>query len=59
MQVKIVNKSKHQLPEYSTRPSAGIDLRANIDNSINIEPMQRALISTGLFIELPAGAGLQ
>ena len=59
MQVKIVNKSKHKLPEYSTLLSAGIDLRANIDSQINIKPMQRALIPTGLFIELPVGVEAQ
>ena len=59
MQVKIVNKSKHKLPEYSTLLSAGIDIRANIDSPINIKPMQRALIPTGLFIELPVGVEAQ
>jgi len=55
VKVKIVNKSKHPLPAYSTVHSAGMDLRANIDNSINLKPLERKLISTGLFIELPEG----
>ncbi len=59
MKVKVVNKSKHPLPEYSTNLSAGIDLRANIDKPINLKPMQRALVSTGLFIELPEGVEAQ
>jgi len=55
MKVKIVNNSKHPLPAYETALSAGMDLRANIDNEILLKPLQRALISTGLFIELPEG----
>ena len=55
MKVQIVNKSKHKLPEYSTPYSAGIDLRANLDQSIEMKPMERKLIPTGLFIELPVG----
>jgi len=55
MQVKIINKSKHILPEYETPHSAGMDLRANIDAPITLEPLERALIPTGLFIELPIG----
>ena len=55
MNVKIVNKSKHKLPEYATHHSAGLDLRANLDNSIILSPMERALIPTGLFMELPEG----
>lgn len=55
MQVKIVNKSKHPNPEYSTPYSAGMDLRANIDSPIILKPMERALVPTGLFIELPVG----
>lgn len=59
MKIKIVNKSKHPLPEYSTQLSAGIDLRANIDVPINLEPMQRILVPTGIFIELPQGVEAQ
>lgn len=55
MQVKIVNKSKHGLPEYSTGLSAGMDLRANIDAGIRLGPQERVLVPTGLFIELPEG----
>ncbi len=55
MQVKIVNQSKHALPEYATLYSAGMDLRANIDESVTLKPLERKLIPTGLFIELPIG----
>jgi dUTP pyrophosphatase len=55
MQVKIVNKSKHPLPEYATSLSAGMDLRANLTESVVLKPLERKLIPTGLFIELPAG----
>ncbi|PKP51692.1 MAG: dUTP diphosphatase [Bacteroidetes bacterium HGW-Bacteroidetes-12] len=55
MKIKIVNKSKHALPEYATSASAGLDLRANIDASITINSLQRVLVKTGLFIELPIG----
>lgn len=55
MTVKIVNKSKHPLPEYATALSAGMDLRANIDEPVMLAPMQRALIPTGLYMALPAG----
>lgn len=53
--VKIVNKSKHELPSYSTILSAGMDLRANILNKIILKPLERSLVKTGLFIELPEG----
>ncbi len=55
MKVKIVNKSKHNLPAYSTGFSAGMDLRANIDEPVVLKSLERRLIPTGLFIELPAG----
>ncbi len=55
MKVRIVNKSKHQLPEYETSSSAGMDLRADLSEPIVLKPMQRELVSTGLFIELPVG----
>ena len=55
MQVKIVNRSKHPYPEYATPLSAGMDLRANIDAPVTLKPMQRALIPTGLYIQLPEG----
>lgn len=59
MEIKVVNKSKHKLPEYSTILSAGIDIRANIDTPIKLKPMQRSLVPTGLFIELPQGIEAQ
>ncbi len=55
MLVRIVNKSKHDIPKYETDASAGMDLRANLDQEVLLSPMQRALIPTGLFIELPVG----
>lgn len=55
MTVKIINKSQHQLPAYETLASAGMDLRANLEAPVVLEPMDRALIPTGLFIELPVG----
>lgn len=55
MKIKIVSQSKHQLPAYSTVASAGMDLRANLDESIELGPLERALVPTGLFIELPVG----
>ena len=53
MNVKIVNKSKHDLPEYSTAFSAGMDIKANLDKAILLKPMDRILVPTGLYIELP------
>jgi dUTP pyrophosphatase len=55
MQIKIVNQSKHNLPEYASEASAGIDIKANIDKSIVVKSLERVLIPTGLFIELPIG----
>lgn len=55
MKVRIVNKSKHALPEYSTKNSAGLDLMANIDKPVKLKPLERYLVPTGLFIELPQG----
>jgi dUTP pyrophosphatase len=55
MQVKIVNKSNNDLPAYSTVMSAGMDLRANLEKSVVLKPLERRLIPTGLFIELPQG----
>lgn len=55
MKIKIVNRSKHALPEYATVHSAGLDLRANIDEAISLKPLERKLVPTGLFIELPVG----
>ena len=55
MKVNIVNKSKHELPHYATSQSAGIDLRANLEEPILLKPLQRTLVKTGLFMELPIG----
>jgi len=55
MKIKIVNNSNHPLPSYETMASAGMDLRANIDNPIILKPLDRLLVPTGLFIELPVG----
>ena len=55
MDVKIVNRSRHPLPDYSTPLSAGMDLRANLSESITLKPLERRLVPTGLFIELPEG----
>jgi len=55
MKVKIVNQSKHSLPEYATPYSAGMDLRANLDSPVTLNPLERQLIPTGIFIELPVG----
>lgn len=55
MKIRIVNRSKHELPQYATPLSAGLDLRANIDEPILLKPLERKLVPTGLFIELPAG----
>ena len=59
MNVKIVNKSKHALPEYQTSLSAGLDIRANLDESVTLRPLERAMIPTGLFVELPEGCEMQ
>jgi len=55
MTVEIINKSKHQLPHYETSASAGMDLRANIHESIILKPLERTIVKTGLFIALPIG----
>jgi dUTP pyrophosphatase len=59
MNVKVVNHSKHGLPAYQTDSSAGMDLRANLDKEISLKPMERVLVPTGLFIELPHGVEAQ
>nr|UWI12577.1 MAG: dUTPase [Bacteriophage sp.] len=51
----MINKSKHELPAYSTPQSAGMDLRANIDESLTLHPMERKLITTGIYMALPIG----
>lgn len=55
MEIKIINKSNHPLPHYETAHAAGMDLRASITQEITLKPLQRLLISTGLFIEIPIG----
>lgn len=55
MQIKIINKSQHPLPEYATQFSAGVDLRANIPSPITLKPFERKLIPTGLFMAIPEG----
>jgi dUTP pyrophosphatase len=55
MKIRIVNHSKHPLPAYETNASAGMDLRANLDEPIVLAPLARALVPTGLFVEIPVG----
>ena len=59
MKIRIINKGKHALPSYETLHAAGMDLRANLDAPVELKPMQRALVPTGLYIELPEGAEAQ
>src|SRR5210317_823699 len=55
MKIKIINKSNHALPNYETMASAGLDLRANLSTSKTLKPLERSIVGTGLFIELPIG----
>ena len=55
MQVKIKNTSQHELPKYETSASAGVDLRANLETAITLKPLERVLVKTGLFLEIPEG----
>ena len=55
MKIKVVNKSKHELPHYSTSASAGMDIRANIDQPIILKPLERIVVKTGIFMEIPIG----
>ena len=55
MIVELLNKSKHPTPSYETKQSAGMDLRANLDEPIVLKPLQRAIVKTGLFMALPTG----
>ena len=59
MKVQIINKSKHEIPGYETSLSAGMDIRANIEEPITLKPLERMIIKTGLFIALPAGLEAQ
>ncbi|MGL5228145.1 MAG: dUTP diphosphatase [Bacteroidales bacterium] len=55
MKVRIINKSKHELPQYATVHAAGMDIRANLNEPITLAPLQRCLVPTGLFLEIPVG----
>lgn len=55
MTIQVINKSQHPLPDYETLASAGMDLRANLSESVELKPLERAIIKTGLFIALPVG----
>ncbi len=55
MKIRIVNHSKHELPKYETIASAGMDLRANLNAPVRMKPLERVLVSTGLFMEIPEG----
>ncbi|MGC1205941.1 MAG: dUTP diphosphatase [Flavobacteriaceae bacterium] len=59
MQIKIINKSRHDLPQYETIASAGMDLRANLSEARVLKPLERSIVGTGLFIELPIGIEAQ
>ncbi len=59
MNIKIINKSNHDLPHYETSASAGMDLRANLAEAVTLQPLGRAIIPTGFFIELPVGIEAQ
>jgi len=59
MKIKIINKSRHDLPHYETIASAGMDLRANLSESRILKPLERSIVGTGLFIELPIGTEAQ
>ena len=59
MKVKVVNSSAFALPEYQTPLSAGLDIRANLSESITLSPLERAMVPTGLFVELPEGYEMQ
>ncbi len=59
MKIKVINKSSHPLPHYETIASAGMDLRANITEAITLKPLERAIVPTGIFMELPIGTEAQ
>lgn len=59
MEVQIINNSKHELPSYETMLSAGMDIRANIDVSVTLKPLERIIIKTGLYMSLPIGLEAQ
>ena len=55
MKVKVINRSRHELPQYETPQSAGLDIRANVDSPVVMKPLERKLVPTGLYVELPEG----
>mgnify|MGYP000032153161 CR=1 FL=1 len=59
MKIQIINKSKHALPHYETLASAGMDLKANIENAIVLKPLERTIVTTGLYLALPVGTEAQ
>lgn len=59
MKVKVINKSKFELPAYATEQAAGLDVRANIEENIVIKPLQRVMVSTGLYVQIPEGHEIQ
>ncbi|OWP64973.1 deoxyuridine 5'-triphosphate nucleotidohydrolase [Hymenobacter amundsenii] len=59
MQIPVINRSRHPLPEYQTAHAAGLDVRANLAEPVTLGPLQRALIPTGLFLEIPVGYEMQ
>lgn len=59
MKIQVINKSKHPLPKYATKLSAGMDIRADLDKPVTVEPLQRCLIPTGLYIAVPPGCEAQ
>ena len=59
MQIPVINRSRHPLPEYQTAHAAGLDVRANLEEPVTLKPLQRALIPTGLFMEIPVGYEMQ
>ncbi|MCR5888506.1 dUTP diphosphatase [Hymenobacter sp. J193] len=59
MHIPVINRSHHPLPEYQTAHAAGLDVRANLQEPVTLKPLQRALIPTGLFLEIPVGYEMQ
>ena len=59
MEIRVINKSRHPLPQYATPDSAGMDLRANLENPIVVKPLERCLVPTGLYVALPQGTEAQ
>ena len=55
MKIRVINKSKHPLPQYSTEASSGMDMRANLEHEVLLKPLERIMVPTGLFLEIPIG----